>query len=155
MLRRNFNHLGLIDECELKCRSLFADDASRQAFLSRLADFIASDESLRRITRLGDSSLFYESESLAPADLDPSKPSLFFVVGNPEPGSVARRAMYAYEGGGTRQHRFWKVLHRTAVLRFSQLDPDAYSPAEKMRLLFAGKYESPFNVHIVPFFSLP
>ena len=83
------------------------------------------------------------------------KPNLFFVVGNPAPKSIALRAMYAHEGVGTeRQHRFWKVMHSTGVLRFSQRDPDVYQPYEKMQRLYAGRYESPFNVHIVPFFSL-
>ncbi|MDQ2883693.1 MAG: hypothetical protein M3Y48_21680 [Actinomycetota bacterium] len=81
--------------------------------------------------------------------------SLFFVVGNPAPKSIAFRAMYAHEGASAgRQHRFWKVMHSTGILRFSQHDPDVHQPREKMQRLYAGLYESPFNIYIVPFFSL-
>ena len=64
--------------------------------------------------------------------------------------------MYAHEGDGEgRQHRFWKVVRSTGVLRFSQPRTDRLSARSKMQRLYAECYRSPFNVHIVPFFSLP
>lgn len=155
MLQRRFDRLSLIDTCELALGALFAHDAECQAFMVRLQEFIASDDSLSQIVDVRGNILGYESESFVPPALDPVKPNLFFVVGNPAPQSIALRAMYAHEGSGEgRQHRFWKVMHSTGVLRFSQREPDIYQPHEKMQRLYAGQYESPFNIHIVPFFSL-
>ena len=122
--------------------------------LGRVQDFIASDSSLAKIASCADDSLTYESESFVPERFAPCKSNLFFVAGNPAPHSIAHHAMYAYEGSGLRQHRFWKVLHRTGALRFSTADPDEHSPEEKMRRLFTGDFTSPFNVCIIPFFSL-
>ncbi len=156
MLQRNFDPLSLIDRCDLALGMLYAERAERHGFTVRFRDFITSDESLPRIVEARRNVLSYESESFIPPQPDPTKSNVFFVVGNPAPRSVALRAMYAHEGGGHgRQHRFWKVMHTTGMLRFSQHDPDTHQPDEKMRRLYNGDYESPFNVHIVPFFSLP
>lgn len=156
MLQRRFDSLSLIDTCELALSGLFEGESEYEPFMIRLRDFICSDDTLRQIVNLRAGILGYDSESFVPPRLDPVKPNLFFVVGNPAPQSVALRAMYAHEGNGEgRQHRFWKVMHSTGVLRFSQHGPDVYRPHEKMQRLYAEYYESPFNVHIVPFFSLP
>ncbi|MGH3938417.1 MAG: hypothetical protein ACRDTG_07235 [Pseudonocardiaceae bacterium] len=145
----------MIDTCTLTLGSFFADDMQRAAFVTRFTDFSAADYYLPQIANLSSGILRYVSESFIPPEPSSNKSNLFFVVGNPAPESVGRGSMYAYEGAGTRQHRFWKVLHSTGILRFSERDPDVYSPEEKMLRLFAGDYMSPFNVHIIPFFSLP
>jgi hypothetical protein len=155
VLQRSFEPSRLIDECLLEISALCGNDTGCRALRLQLRDFIASGESLGRITRLDGDTLFYESESFIPPRPDPAKPGIFFIVGNPAPDSVARRCMYAYEGSRGRQHRFWKVLHSTGVLRFSQPGPGTCPPEEKMRQLFAGEYDSPFNTHVIPFFSLP
>ena len=155
MLHRSFDTDGLIDECTLTLNSIFVGDMERKAFEDRLESFSAADPHLSEITELRSDVLCYQSESFVSPMSSTNRSNLFFVVGNPAPESVSRRAMYAYEGAGARQHRFWKVLHSTGVLRFSELEPDAYVPEEKMRRLFAGDYTSPFNVYIIPFFSLP
>lgn len=155
MLQRSFDLLSLIDPCRIALEILYSNVAERQSFMVRLREFVASDDALPRIVNVRGNFLNYESESFVPPQLDLAKPSLFFVVGNPAPKSIALRAMYAHEGAGTeRQHRFWKVMHSTGILRFSQHDSDVYQPHEKMQRLYAGRYESPFNIHIVPFFSL-
>jgi hypothetical protein len=156
MLQRSFDQFSLIDRCDLALGALYSERVERQGFMVRFRDFMASDGSLSRIVEARRNVLSYESESFIPPQLDFAKPNVFFVVGNPAPRSVALRAMYAHEGDGQgRQHRFWKVMHATGMLRFSLHDSDAHQPGEKMRRLYAGDYESPFNVHIVPFFSLP
>jgi hypothetical protein len=155
MLQRNFDRQSLIDPCRLALETLFTSAAERQSFTVRLREFVGSDDALRQIVNVRGNILSYESESFVPPQLDLSKPNLFFVVGNPAPKSILLRAMYAYEGVGVeRQHRFWKVMHSTGILRFSQSDPDLCQPREKMQRLYAGHYESLFNIHIVPFFSL-
>jgi hypothetical protein len=155
MFQRNFDRLSLIDPCRLTLETLFTGVAERQLFMMRLGEFMASDDALPRVVNVRGKILIYESESFVPPQLDPTKPTLFLVVGNPAPKSIALRAMYAHEGNGTeRQHRFWKVMHSTGILRFSQHGPDVYQPCEKMQRLYLGRYESPFNIHIVPFFSL-
>jgi len=141
--------------CSLAVDLVFPDEVDRQKFHERLDQFAAADKFTQQVIRLDGDTLRFESESFLPPRLVSERPSLFFVVGNPAPESIARRSMYAFEGNGARQHRFWKVLHMTGVLRFSEDDPDMHSPEAKMNRLFAGQYGSPFNLHIVPFFSLP
>jgi hypothetical protein len=155
MLQRDFDASSLIDMCSLAIDLAFPGEVDRQKFHERLDQFVAADKFTQHVIRLDGDTLRFESESLLPPKLVPEKPSLFFIVGNPAPESIARRAMYAFEGNGARQHRFWKVLHTTGVLRFSENDPDTHSPETKMNRLFGGQYWSPFNIHIVPFFSLP
>lgn len=154
MLQRDFDTSSLVDQCSLAIGPLFPDTADRRGFHTRLDQFLAAAEFMQQIVHVDGDVLRFESESFLPPEHVSGRPSLFFIVGNPAPESVARRAMYAYEGNGTRQHRFWKVMHSTGVLRFSEGDPDTYSPDEKMERLFTGRYNSPFNLHIVPFFSL-
>ena len=154
MLQREFTTTSLIDQCALALRSLY-DGPERNAFLQRLDSFLVADKFLMRVVQFDGDNLRFETESFLPPVSDPHKPNLFFIVGNPAPESVALRAMYAYEGGGVRQHRFWKVMHSTGVLRFSKHSPDCYSPDEKMEMLYRGDYSSPFNVHVIPFYSLP
>jgi hypothetical protein len=155
MLQRDFDASSLIDMCSLAVDLVFPDGVDRQKFHERLDQLVASDKFAQHVIRLDGDTLRFESESLLPPKLVPERSSLFFIVGNPAPESIARRAMYAFEGNGARQHRFWKVLHATGVLRFSEDDPDTHSPEAKMNRLFGGQYWSPFDIHIVPFFSLP
>lgn len=154
MLHRSFNRTDLIDECRLELNRLLVGDGERCAFTKRFTEFCTADPFLPQLTELSTGALWYRSESFVPPNPRPSKPNLFLVVGNPAPESVSRGAMYAYEGAGTRQHRFWKVLHLTGIVCFSDLEPDTYSPAQKMQRLYTGQYNSPFNVYIIPFFSL-
>lgn len=67
---------------------------------------------------------------------------------------MAMGAMFAYENHGKRHHRFWRVLDGAGVLQFST-DPDKLDPHTKMARLYAGEYDSPFNIFIVPFYSFP
>lgn len=132
MLQRRFDRPSLIDPCELATRTLFENNSEHHTFMARLREFIASDDSLPGIVNVHGNILHYESESFVPSRLDPVKPNLFFVVGNPAPQSVALRAMHAHEGSGEgRQHRFWKVMHSTGVLRFSQYASDTYQPMRR------------------------
>lgn len=131
MLQRSFDRLSLIDPCRLALETLYSSVAERQSFMVRLREFVASDDTLPRIVNVRGNVLSYESESFVPPRLDLAKPSLFFVVGNPAPKSIALRAIYAHEGASAgRQHRFWKVMHSTGILRFSPHDPD---PQRRLR----------------------
>jgi hypothetical protein len=124
MLQRRFDSLSLIDTCELALGGLFESARECEAFMIRLRDFISSDDALSRIVNLRSDILGYDSEFFIPPRLDPMKPNLFFVVGNPAPQSVALRAMYAHEGGGDgRQHRFWKVMHQPVCCVFRSTNP--------------------------------
>ncbi|WP_242909261.1 hypothetical protein [Actinomadura terrae] len=154
MLHRSFDRSDLIDPCTISLTDLCGGSQDAR-LLGRVSDFLACDVSLTRIASQTGDTLVYESESFVPAAFDPGKRSVFFVVGNPAPHSIAHRAMYAYEGAGRRQHRFWKVLHRTGMLRFCDADPDTHSPQEKMRRLFTGDFTSPFNISVLPLLSLP
>jgi hypothetical protein len=154
MLGRFISRAGLVDRCALKIGTLCPGETERRAFSARLYDFMASDPAFGGILSYTEEIITYNSESYIPRLIDPDKKSAFFILGNPTPDSVMRHAMFAYEGNGLRQHRFWKVLHETNVLRFSNDSPDCYTPDEKMIRLFAGKYESPLNIFILPFFSL-
>lgn len=154
MLLRDLNSTGLIDSCTVLLSELYPRAEDREAFSQRFRTFMLADDWMHKIAKVRNGRLVYESESFLPPQPVAGKPNLFMIVGNPTPESIALRAMYAYEGAASRQHRFWKVMHTTGVLRFSTGEPDEYSPAEKMARLYSGDYESPFNLHIMPFFSL-
>lgn len=143
----------LIDHHSLSLEQLYPNSDRRNAFLSRLQQFAQSDENLSKIVSVADGELAYLSESFVPQRPDTSKRNLAFVLGNPAPESIALQAMYAYEAGGKRYHRFWNVLQRTGILQFDA-DPAMLDPHEKMTRLFSGQYASPFNVYILPFYSL-
>lgn len=143
----------LIDHHSLSLEQLYPNSDRRDAFLSRLQQFTQSDENLSKIVSVADGELAYLSESFVPQRPDPGKHNLAFVLGNPAPESIALQAMYAYEAGGKRYHRFWNVLQRTGILQFD-VDAATLDPHEKMARLFGGQYSSPFNVYILPFYSL-
>jgi hypothetical protein len=154
MLNRTFDSSALIDRCALALHELFPTRGEQTAFRSRFAAFGAADDSLQSIATIRRGELAYDSESFIPPSTHDAKPNLFLVVGNPAPHSVAVRSMYAYEGVTGRPHRFWRVMHTNGILRFPGLEAALCSPDERMRRLYEGDYESPFNLHIVPFFSL-
>ena len=147
------NYEGLIDRHHIALSKIY-DEAELSAFKLRLEEFIGSDPSLPQILSLEGDELVYDSESFVPPISDPTKKSVVLVLGNPAPESVAMQAMFAYENHGKRYHRFWRVLDETGILQFSE-NPDTIDPHEKMLRLYRGDYSSPFNVSIVPFYSLP
>jgi len=121
--------------------------------LRRAESFTQSDENLPKILSVQNGELAYLSESYLPPQPDPDKRSLAFVLGNPAPESIAVKAMYAYEASGKRHHRFWNVLQKTGILQFDA-EPTTLDPHEKMARLFSNQYTSPFNIYIIPFYSL-
>ncbi|HTE22586.1 MAG TPA: hypothetical protein VK674_06120 [Candidatus Limnocylindria bacterium] len=154
MIEYRFNESGLIDECSLSLTELYSDDSSREAFIGRFERLSVADPTIAQIAKVEDDEFRYRSESYIPPTIDPDKKTLVMVLGNPAPESVAMDAMFAYESNGARYHRFWKVLDSVGVLQFPQ-GPDELEPHEKMEKLYNNDYLSPFNLHILPFYSFP
>lgn len=152
-MKYQINQHELIDEYEIDINSLY-QDSKKQAFIKRLGDFIKSDSNLDSIMSLNDEVLSYSSESFIPRNIDPNKRNVMFILGNPAPESIALRSMFSFEANGKRYHRFWRVLHDTGVLEFDT-HPNNLTPGEKMERLYKNDYNSPFNLLIVPFYSLP
>lgn len=148
----SFSETQLIDKRTINLDELFSDEEQR-LFRERLERFLASDVSASEIVKVSGNMLTYDSESYIPHPIDPGKPNLMLILGNPAPESVSMNAMFAYESSGKRSHRFWQVLDTTGVLRFGQDDPSTIDPHDKMRRLYNGDYNSPSNVFILPFYS--
>lgn len=148
------NSSELIDKCSFSWNELYKAEAEKQAFLRRFEAFTDADPAAREIVRISDFGINYSSESFIPPATDADKSNVVLVLGNPAPESVAMGAMFAYENHGKRYHRFWRVLDGAGVLQFGT-DPDKLDPHAKMVRLYAGEYDSPFNIFIVPFYSFP
>ena len=142
----------LIDTYALDLNRLYDDAPAIEAFRGRLHDFTQAAAFTDQIVSLEGDILTYQSESYLPATPEADKSTVVFMLGNPAPESIAIKALFAYENSGKRYHRFWNVLESTGVLKFDA--PAAQvTPAEKMRKLFSGEYESPFNICVLPFYS--
>lgn len=148
------NSSELIDKCSFSWNELCSNETDKRAFLDRLQAFTGADPAAAEIIDVSDFGINYSSESYVPPATDANKANVVLILGNPAPESVAMGAMFAYENHGKRYHRFWRVLDGAGILRFPQ-DPDTLDPHAKMDKLYAGEYDSPFNIFIVPFYSFP
>jgi len=106
--------------------------------------------------------LVYETEVLIPK-VNKNRLNVLMVLGNPAVHSVAERMFFSYEGaeGKWREHRFWRALRECKVLKFnSDLGKPTLQNVEKINAckrdwLLNGKYDSDFNIFLLPYFSFP
>jgi len=109
--------------------------------------------------------LVYKTEVLIPKTINSGKLNLLMVLGNPATHSVAERMFFSYEKTGAkgkwREHRFWRALRDCGVLRFCEdIEEPTPKNIEKINsynrdCLLNGKYESDFNIFLLPYFSFP
>jgi hypothetical protein len=108
--------------------------------------------------------LVYKTEVLLPK-VNKSRLNVLMVFGNPAIHSVRERMFFSYERtqseGKWREHRFWRALKDSKILKFSR---NAENPTSqnikkindyKRDCLLNGRYESDFNTFFLPYFSFP
>lgn len=108
--------------------------------------------------------LVYETEVLIPK-VNKNRLNILMVLGNPAVHSVAERMFFSYEKtrieGKWREHRFWRALRECEILKFdSELENPTCENIDKINKdkrdwLLNGKYESKFNIFLLPYFSFP
>lgn len=147
-----------IQRYSLDLKRLYPDQASRQRFETRFAEFLGSAPEHDAIfSRHGDA-LHYLSESFLPKRLD-DRPAVLLILGNPASQSVDARMCFAFERGVRAEHRFWRALRTTGWLSFDETHNDTISHTDRNRTrrtqLLNAKYHSPFRVGIEVFFTFP
>lgn len=147
-----------IDKGILDLAHLYPEPHDRERFETRWDHFLSSDPSLREVIwREGSDQLCFLTESLVPSALD-ERPPVLLVVGNPAPHSVLNGLPFSYEGN-QRDHRFWVALRETGFLRFGSESQQVKSWQERnearKEALFSLRYDSPFPLGIVVYFSMP
>jgi len=116
----------------------------------------------------GGNKLVYKTEVLVPKVAKRDRLNLLMVLGNPATHSVQSGMFFAYERRRGKQgierwieHRFWTALRDCRVLIFCD---DVASPTHenidvvnryKREFLLNSRYESDFNIFILPYFSFP
>lgn len=142
------------DRCVIDLKNLFQSQPERALFETRWESFLNSDAANREILSRTENDLEYMTESIVPLVND-SKPSLMLLFGNPAPHSVRAGAMFSSEGS-QREHRIWSFLADAGVLSFQQPHGARdYDITWRVKRLFSLEYESPFQVALTSFISLP
>lgn len=116
----------------------------------------------------GDGKLVYKTEVLIPKVTRGDRLNLLMLLGNPATHSVQSSMFFAYEKRRGKQgiekwieHRFWRALRDCEVLTFYE---DVRSPTpdniekingDRRHWLLNGRYESKFNIFMLPYFSFP
>lgn len=135
---------------------------SRGDLESKITEYLKyKDKSIFRFDA-GDK-LVYETEILI-SKVNKNRLNILMVLGNPAVHSVAERMFFSYERtptGKMREHRFWRALRECKVLKFnSDLGKPTPQNIEKINAckrdwLLNGKYDSDFNIFLLPYFSFP
>jgi len=126
---------------------------------------LKNDKEYRAIFKFeGGNKLVYQTEVLVPR-MNKNRLNVLMVLGNPAVHSVAERMFFSYEKTRRkeklREHRFWRALRDCEVLTFYK---DIKKPTHgnigminkyKRDCLLNGKYDSDFNIFLLPYFSFP
>lgn len=108
--------------------------------------------------------LIYKTEILIPKNINKCKRNLLIVIGNPAIHSLENGMFFSYErlkNNKWREHRFWRALRECGILNFSKAIPDPKQENiqsinnYKRDCLINNKYQSDFNIFILPYFSFP
>ncbi len=103
--------------------------------------------------------LVYKTEVLTPK-VNKNRLNILMVFGNPAVHSVAERMFFSYQRtpqGKRKEHRFWRALRDCCVLKFERNveKPTPENNKYKLNYLLNGKYDSNFNIFLLPYFSFP
>lgn len=146
-----------IQEFKLNLLDLYPTVDERRSFNKRYREFLESDGDNQKIFSLIDDTLIYSSEVFISDKID-NRPPLLLLLGNPASHSVAAGMCFAFEKGD-QEHRFWRLLDNTGVLKFSDQSPISADPDEmnemRRNALWELRYQSPFRIGIAVFCSLP
>jgi hypothetical protein len=146
-----------IQDYEVDLLELYPSRKERQDFFTRLDEFLKSDSTHKDIISLQGDILKYRSEIFISDKID-NRPPLLLLLGNPASHSVAAGMCFAFEKSN-QDHRFWRLLDATGILKFLNQTPNSAAPNEKnyirRKALADLKYLSPFRIGIAVFYSLP
>jgi hypothetical protein len=157
-----------IQKVSIDIDRLYDDDSERNVFQAKFDRFLDKAEKSNKgivFWQKGDK-LTYLTEALIPKKADSRQHSLLLLLGNPAPHSVLSKMFFSYEGdlspeGRARDHRFWRVLEETGILkfrenasRFDNLNVQSRSESRKKEL-YDLSYSSSFRIGLATFFSLP
>jgi len=146
---------GLL-RCTLDLSQLYDTEDKFAAFEAKFKAFKKADPYNRRIYRMEEKLLIFDSEQLIPIRTD-SRPPLLLVFGNPASHSVQEGMFFSFEGNG-KEHRFWKnILRPDKILdmKFEQnQDVKERNRIRKKRILNLD-YDSPNRFGFCVFVSLP
>jgi len=164
MIKYRENRNDIIQRVEIDLTEIPAQ--SRGNLESKITKYLKNiDKKYRHIFRFEPGNKFvYETEVLTPK-VNKNRLNILMVLGNPAVHSVAERMFFSYEKTGVkgkwREHRFWRALRDCGILEFDrELGNPTCENIEKINAckrdwLLNGKYESKFNVFLLPYFSFP
>jgi hypothetical protein len=146
-----------IHQCELNLSSLYPTSNQFHSFQARYQEFLVSDPANGKIFSLSNDRLIYRTETFI-TDQKDDRPPLMLLLGNPASHSIDAGMCFAFERD-SKEHRFWKGLDQTGILRFNystspQDDPASLNSKRRATLLNLD-YVSPFRVGIAVFYSIP
>ena len=142
------------DRCIIDLSNLFVSQQERILFESKWQSFLHSDPSNPQIILRSSNFLEYLTESIIPPHSG-LRPPMLLLFGNPAPHSVKAGAMFSSEGN-QREHRIWGFLAKTGVLAFNDRPLAGKLDANwRTKELLTANYESPFQIAMASFLSLP
>lgn len=152
------NRNGIIQSVEIDLTEI--PHKSRQDIKSKIAKYERIFEYKARGNKL-----VYKTEVLLPNPkvINKNRINLLMVFGNPAVHSVEEGMFFSYErtrtDGKWREHRFWRALRDCGVLEFNTETPTPKNIKKindyKRKCLLNRKYESDFNIFLLPYFSFP
>lgn len=145
---------------KLKCRidliQLLPIETEQRRFDNKWEAFLASDPCNRKIFKLENHCLKYESEQLIPKKKD-KRPPLLLVLGNPASHSVHAGMFFSFEKA-RKEHRFWKrILKPAGILDLSGVKSGSIARMNQQRReqLLDLDYKGPYRIGLSVFITMP
>jgi len=157
------NEPGIL-KVAIDLRKLYPCEHELMEFKRRFCEF-RNDKGNFEIMCLKGDMLTYLTECIIPTKRKKDKDiSLLLLLGNPASHSVSSRMFFSYErerqsDGTGKDHRFWKALEETCVLRFTRKCSYSENITERSesrkRELYDLSYLSDFRIGLSTFYSMP
>jgi len=168
MIKYQENRNDIIQSVEIDLTEILTQ--SRQDLESKITKYLKHEGKSIFQFEAG-KKLVYETEVLIPK-INKDRLNVLMVLGNPAVHSVAEGMFFSYERRRRKEneetwieHRFWRALRECEVLKFNRKfnrnieKPTSENIGEindyKRDCLLNGKYDSDFNIFLLPYFSFP
>jgi len=157
------NRENIIQSVEIDLTEI--PDQSRQNIESKITYLKHINTEHKKIFKFeGANKLVYKTEILLPK-VNKNRLNVLMVFGNPAVHSIVEGMFFSYERtrteGKWREHRFWTALRDCEVLKFKR-NTENPTPQNikkindyKRDCLLSGRYQSDFNIFLLPYFSFP
>jgi hypothetical protein len=157
MLSYDNNKTFGVQEFKLNLLDLYPSVDELKGLKKRYSEFVECDRYTQKIFSLKEDILTYSSEVFISDKID-KRPPLLLLLGNPASHSIIAGMCFAFEKDH-QEHRFWRLLEKTEILKFSHQSPLSADPNEinemRRNALWELNYQSPFRIGIAVFYSLP